>query len=68
MTKRQLAGLRALEGRHVSLSLTNGSRIDDCDLVSVGRSGLGTAWIFANGADHFVPIADLADVWESSSR
>jgi hypothetical protein len=56
--------LRPLEGRHVSLALTDGSRIDDCQLVSAGRGRTTRVWIFANGVDAFVPVADIADVWE----
>jgi hypothetical protein len=56
--------LRPLEGRHVSLALTDGSRIDDCQLVSAGRGRATRVWIFANGVDAFVPVADIADVWE----
>jgi hypothetical protein len=56
--------LKPLEGRHVSLALTDGSRIDDCQLVSAGRGRAQRVWIFANGADEFVPVSDIADIWE----
>jgi hypothetical protein len=59
-----LLRLKPLEGRHVSLALTDGTRIDDCQLVSAGRGRTKRVWIFANGADAFVPVADIADVWE----
>lgn len=58
------SGLRAFEGRHVSLALTGGGRIDDCQLISAGRSGTSTVWVFASGADTFLPLADVLDVWE----
>jgi hypothetical protein len=54
-----------LEGRRVSLALTNGSRLDDCELVSAGH-GRGTLWIFVNGADVFVAVADVTDAWEAA--
>jgi hypothetical protein len=44
----------------VYLSLVDGSRLDDVALVSA-RSR--TLWIFANGQDVFVPVADVVDVW-----
>ncbi len=56
--------LRALEGRQVSLALTDGSRIDDAQLVSAGRNGLRTIWVFTNGVDAFLPLVDVVDVWE----
>ena len=58
------ARLSQLEGRLVSLALDDGTRIDGCQLVSAGRHGTGTAWVFSNGADHFVPIGRITDVWE----
>jgi hypothetical protein len=59
--------LRALEGRRVSLALVDGSRIDDCELVSAGRDRLRTIWVFADGTDRFLPVANVIDIWESTS-
>jgi hypothetical protein len=42
--------------------LTDGTRIDDCRLMSVGG---GDLWVFSNGADLFVPVDLVAEVWES---
>ena len=42
----------------------NGSRIDDCQLVSAGRPGLQSLWVFSNGADAFIPLELVLDVWE----
>jgi len=53
-----------LEGRRISMSLSDGSRIDDCQLVSGGRSGARTLWVFTNGTDTFVPLYTVVDVWE----
>ncbi len=64
MRKHQLTGIRALEGRHVGLALSDGSRIDDCELVSAGRHEVGTLWVFTNGEDTFVPLRDVLDLWE----
>jgi hypothetical protein len=56
----------ALEGRKVSLALADGSRIDDVDLVSVGRGQAGTVWLFTSGSDVFIPLADVIDLWATS--
>lgn len=57
--------LARFEGRQVSVALDDGSRIDDCQLVSGGRHGVDTLWLFANGADRFVPLHRVVDVWEA---
>ena len=59
-------GLRKWEGRQVSLALADGSRIDDCQLVSAGRYGARTVWLYTNGADLFVPLGDVTAVWETA--
>ena len=53
------------EGRRVSVALRNGSRIDDCQLVSAGRGSAGTLWLFSNGMDVFVPVRQVIDLWEA---
>jgi hypothetical protein len=60
-------GLQLLEGQQVSVALRNGSRIDDCQLVSAGRAGTRTLWLFSNGADMFVSLGDVVDVWEAQA-
>ena len=55
------------EGRRVCLALRNGSRIDDCQLVSAGRVCTETLWLFSNGIDVFVPIRQVVDLWEAPS-
>ena len=57
--------VRLLEGRQVCVALSNGSRIDDCQLVSAGRISTDTLWLFSNGADLFVSIGEVLDVWEA---
>lgn len=47
------------------VALRGGSRIDDCQLVSAGRLSTETIWLFSNGADLFVSIDDVLDVWEA---
>ncbi len=58
-------GLRRLEGRWVSLSLADGTRIDECQLVSVAPSGLDTVWVWAGSEDVFLPVRDIRDAWEA---
>ena len=64
MSRSMMSELRSLEGRQVSVALADGSRIDDCQLVSAGRPGVRTLWVFCNGADTFVPLPDVVEVWE----
>jgi hypothetical protein len=65
MTRQQT--LRMFEGSQVSVSLRDGSRLDDCQLVSAGRTGTRTMWLFSNGDDLFVAQDDVIDVWESAA-
>ena len=58
------SSLHGLEGRQVSVALRNGSRIDDCQLVSAPRARTETVWLFSNGDDVFVSLGDVVDVWE----
>ena len=66
MAANQLRQLRALEGRRVGLAVRGGDRIDGCQLVSAGRGPGRTLWVFADGADTFVPYEDVLDVWEAA--
>jgi hypothetical protein len=54
-----------LEGRRVHLALVDGSRLDDCELVSAGH-GRSTLWLSVNGSDVFVPVAQVTDAWEAA--
>ena len=56
--------LRSLEGRRVGVALADGSRLDDCQLISAPRVGLQTVWLLlSNGADAFLPLAAVVEVW-----
>jgi hypothetical protein len=55
---------KCLEGCRVSVARVDGSRIDDCELVSAGHQGVQSLWLYTNGADTFVPLADVTDLWE----
>jgi hypothetical protein len=59
--------LAALEGRQVNVALRDGSRIDDCQLVSTGRARMASIWLVANDTDTFVALDDVADIWEVSA-
>lgn len=61
-----LERLARLEGHQVSVALDDGSRIDDCQLVSGVRPGVETLWLFDNGADRFVALQHVMDVWEAA--
>jgi hypothetical protein len=61
-------GLQQLEGLQVSVALADGSRIDDCQLVSAGRSGAASLWLFTNGADLFVAFENVIAVWEAGGH
>jgi hypothetical protein len=63
-TNRVVALMKCLEGHRVSIALADGSRIDDCALVSAGRRGDGRLWLYCNGADTFVPLSEVTDLWE----
>jgi hypothetical protein len=67
MTRKRLQELRRFEGHQMGLALADGSRIDDCQLVSAGRQDLGTLWLYHNGHDMFVASASVVDVWEVRS-
>jgi hypothetical protein len=64
MTKKRHSHLNSLEGRRVSVALRDGSRIDDSQLVSAGRGGVQTIWLYTSGADTFVPFDEVIELWE----
>ena len=63
MTRQRRTELSSLEGRQVCLSLRDGSRIDDCQLVVAGRKKI---WVFVNGQDSFVGVERVIDFWEAA--
>jgi hypothetical protein len=64
MTRDVVARLVHLEGRRVSVAFTDGSRLDDCELVSTGHNGAQTLWLYANGADVFAAPENVIEIWE----
>ena len=64
MSPHSLPTLRRLQGRHVAVALFDGTRLDDCQLVSVGRSTNGTLWLLVDDVDRIVPVDDVVDVVE----
>ena len=66
MTRNRIPEWQLLESRQVCLALDGGERIDNCQLVSTGRRGVDTLWIFTNGSDRFIPLAQVVDLWEAA--
>jgi hypothetical protein len=58
--------LRAFEGRQVCVALADGSRIDDCRLVSAGRGTTKTVWLVIDRMDAFLPRIDVLAMWEAA--
>ena len=48
----------------MSLSLADGTRFDECQLVSVAPSGLNTVWVYADSEDVFLPLREIRGAWE----
>jgi hypothetical protein len=59
--------LRQFEGRRVCVALADGSRLEDCRLVSAGRGLAKTVWILTGGMDVFLPLPDVKAIWETVS-
>lgn len=59
----QSTRLHSFRGRRVSVALRDGTRIDDCHLVSVGRSSTSTVWLVSAGTDVFFLREELLAVW-----
>jgi hypothetical protein len=57
-----LTDLRQYQGRQVSISLMDGTVLSECLLVSAGRGGVQTIWIFTDGADVFIRRPDVAGI------
>ena len=68
MNRKSLAHLRSLEGCQVSVALSDGSRLDDCQLVSAGRKEFQRLWLFVNGMDTFLSPFNVVAVWEAPSQ
>lgn len=67
MGRDQIGELRRLEGQEVVLDLRDGSRIEGCELVSVGHGTVATAWLYRNGRDEFVELSHIVDFWDPRS-
>ena len=57
--------VKQLEGFKVSVALSNGDRLDDCQLVAAPRGNTSRLWLFTAGIDLFVPMTDVLAVWET---
>ena len=67
MSNENLLHFRPFEGRTISIALADGSRIDDCQLISAGRHGVASLWVFVSGVDTFIPASQVIAVWESGT-
>lgn len=67
MSIEALPSMDSLEGRRVSVALRDGSRIDNCRLVSARRPGAQTVWLFMDGIDVFLPVAAIVACWDAAS-
>jgi hypothetical protein len=56
-----------IEGQQVNVSLRDGTRLDDCQLVSSGGTRGRSLWLFTNGDDVFVALSDVVEVWETEA-
>ena len=68
MPAQQKIDLRLIEGRQVNVALRDGTRIDDCNLVSSGRNCVDNLWLCTNGEDVIVALEDVIDVWETDNN
>ena len=66
MSPNVVRALRRLEGRHITMQLSDGSRIDDCELVSAGRRGAPTLWVHDGSDDRIIRADDVVDLHEVS--
>jgi hypothetical protein len=68
LTQHRRNRIRTFEGQTVNLALVDGTRLDDCQLVSACRRSTRTLWLFHNGIDRFVPIDTVVDLWATSGH
>jgi hypothetical protein len=54
--------LYACEGRLVSITLRDGTVLNDCVVVSVGRGNVQTLWVFTEDGDMFIPRSDVTSI------
>jgi len=57
---------KQLAGRQVNVALRGGGRIDGCQLVSAGCREVSRRWLFTDGADTFVRVEEVLEVWEAA--
>ena len=72
MSPQTLRSFRHLEGHHVSVSLGDGSRLDDCELVSAGRGHNATLWLHDGQdelrKDNAALEQEKVHLWETMQR
>jgi hypothetical protein len=63
-TMQRQRSFRSMEGHHVFISLADGSRLDDVELVSAGHGRAATLWISDGETDSMIKASDVVDLWE----
>lgn len=57
-----ISDLRAAEGKAVTVVLTDGTRVADCVVVSVGRLWAHSVWLVKEDTDVFTSPEQIADL------
>ncbi len=63
-TMQRQRSFRPMEGKHVSVSLSDGTRLDRVKLISAGHGDVATLWIQDGQDDRFVKAEDIVDMWQ----
>lgn len=56
--------LRDLEGHRVSLTIADGSQVDNVLLVSAGRGTVSSVWLDMGGMDVFLHHSQVLAAWD----
>ena len=56
--------LQDLEGHRVSLTIADGSQINDVLLVSAGRGTVSSVWLEMDGMDVFLHHSQVLAAWD----
>jgi hypothetical protein len=60
--------LRAAEGKAVTVVLTDGTRVADCVIVSVGRLWARSVWLVKEDIDVFTSPEEIAELVVPEAR
>jgi hypothetical protein len=62
--KRQI---RSLEGHHVDVSLRDGTRLADCELVCGARARVERLWLVRDDEDVIVPLWEVVSIEQAAT-